>query len=68
MQLHEFVEAQADLFAAARLDPQSKDIREALACLKGRQEAARNKDAKFAGKSLGVAGMHHAGGQPFRVC
>ena len=53
MRLHEHTDAHADLYAAARLDPNSREGREAIAELKTLSAAARSKDAKFAGKSLG---------------
>lgn len=51
--LHDFTDAQADLLAAAKLDPKSRDVRQAIALLREQRAAASKRDAKFAGRSLG---------------
>lgn len=43
----------ADLHAAAKLDPKSRDVREALAELSASRAAATKRDATFAGRGLG---------------
>ena len=52
-ELHEFAEALSDLHDAARIDPKSRDVRDAIARTKERRELANESDAKFFNKSLG---------------
>ena len=52
-QLHEYKDAQRDLHAAAKLDPKSRDVRDAITELKAAMDAAKLVDEQFAGKGLG---------------
>ena len=60
--LHDHADALADLNAAAKLDPKSRDVREALAALKLAREAAKTSDTKIARKSIGSPARAPPGG------
>jgi cyclophilin family peptidyl-prolyl cis-trans isomerase len=51
--LHEYAKARVDLFAAARLDPKSKEVRAAIDTMLTEEALAKERDAKVAQKSLG---------------
>ena len=49
----EYAAARADLLAASKLDPKSKEIREAFTACKEAEAAAKAKDKAFAAKMFG---------------
>ena len=49
----DYAAARADLLAASKLDPKSKEIREAFTACKEAEAAAKAKDKAFAAKMFG---------------